>query len=120
MTINIGGKEIKRGESKVAGEEKKADDNLKPDEYSCEIILSKTTMDKAKDKKLPSDAFIVTYVDSGNLCLDVTRSGKQVNVFDMYWDKYNSGLRKIEWGHGTVNPSQYGYKKPEKKRRRKG
>ena len=119
MSVNVSGKEVKRGGKNVSGEEKKADDKLKPADYSCEIILSKTTMDKAKDKSLPSDAFIVTYVDSGDLCLDVTRSGKQVNVFDMYWDKYNNGLRKIEWGHGTTHPNQWGYKEPQKKKRRK-
>tara|TARA_B100000287_G_scaffold321278_1_gene305232 strand:- start:1350 stop:1691 length:342 start_codon:yes stop_codon:yes gene_type:complete len=100
--------------------EKKEDEKLNPSKYSCEILLSKTTMDKAKDKKLPSDAFIVTYVDNMSDCIDVTRSGKKSNVFDMYWDKYKTGLRKIEWGFGTVNPSQFGYKQPEKKKRRKG
>ena len=120
MTVNVGGQQVKRGEKKVSGQEKKEDDKLNPSDYSCEIILSKTTMDKAIDKKLPTDVFIVTYVDSGDLCIDATRSGKQVNIFDMYWDKYKTGLRKIEWGHGTVSPTQWGYKKPEKKRRRKG
>tara|TARA_B100000287_G_C20152679_1_gene590811 strand:+ start:87 stop:446 length:360 start_codon:yes stop_codon:yes gene_type:complete len=118
MSVNIGGKEVRRGDKVMSGQEKKEDDKLNPLDYACEILLSKTTMDKAKDKSLPSDAFIVTYVDSGDECIDVTRSGKQSNVFDMYWDKYNSGLRRIEWGHGTVNPSQYGYKKPQKKRRK--
>ena len=119
MSVNVGGKEVKRGESTVAGEEKKADDKLNPSDYSCEILLSKTTMDKAKDKKFPSDAFIVKYVVDGKDLIDVTRSGKQVNVFDMYYDKYGKdSLRTIEWGFGTVNPSQYGYKKPEKRRRK--
>jgi len=44
-----------------------------------------------------------------------------VNVFDMYFDRYGKGsVQKIDFGHGTVNPSQYGYKPPEKKRKRKG
>ena len=52
--------------------------------------------------------------------MDVTRSGKQSNVFDLYYDKYGKGsLQAIEWGYGTVNPSQWGYKQPEKKRRRR-
>ena len=99
-------------------EEKKLD----PTDYSCQLLLEKTTLDKAKDKKLPSDAFIVKYMCEGTECLDVTRSGKQSNVFDMYYDKYGKGaLRAIEWGYGTVNPSQYGYKEPPKKgRKRKG
>ena len=50
--------------------------------------------------------------------LDVTRSGKKVNIFDMYYDRYGN-VKKIDYGHGTVNPSQWGYKKPEKKKKRK-
>ena len=118
MSVNVGGKQVKRGETKVSGEEKKEDDKLNPSKYSCEIILSKTTIDKAKDKSLPSDAFIVKYILEGKNLIDVTRSGKQSNVFDMYYDKYREGLKKIEWGYGTVNPSQFGYKKPEKRRRK--
>ena len=66
------------------------------------------------------DAFNVTYVVDGEKFLDVTRSSKMVNVFDMYYDRYGKdSVQKIEFGHGTVNPSMYGYKKPEKKARKK-
>ena len=120
MSVNVGGKQVKRGETKVSGEEKKEDDKLNPSAYSCEILLSKTTMDKAKDKSFPSDACIVKYLVDGKECIDLTRSGKQVNIFDMYYDKYGKdSLKAIEWGYGTVNPSQYGYKQPEKKKRRR-
>ena len=118
MTVNVGGQQVKRGEKKVSGQEKKEDDKLNRTDYACEIILSKTSIDKAKDKKLPSDAFIVYYDAENREYIDVTRSGKQSNVFDMYYDKYREGLKKIEWGYGTVNPSQFGYKKPEKRRRK--
>ena len=56
----------------------------------------------------------------GAECIDLTRSGKQSNVFDMYYDRYGKdALKGIEWGYGTVNPSMYGFKKPEKKARKK-
>ena len=119
MSVNVGGKEVKRGETKVAGEEKKEDDKLNPSAYSCEIILSKTTMDKAKDKTFPSDAYLVWYNVDGSELLDLTRSAKKSNIFDMYYDKYSSDLKRIEYGHGTVNPSQWGYKSPYKKKRRR-
>ena len=90
------------------------------DQYSCQIVLEKTTKDKADDRGLPSDALNVTYIVDGKEHLDVTRSEKMANVFDMYYDKYGKDLKRIEWGFGTINPSQWGYKKPEKKRRRKG
>ena len=90
-------------------------------EYHCEVILEKTTPDKAKDKSLPSDAFNVTYICEGTECLDVTRSQKQANVFDMYYDKYGQdAVKGITWGHGTVNPYVWRTSNsPEKKKRKR-
>ena len=108
-------------EEKLAEPPKKIEKKFDPSEYSCEILQEKTTQEKANDRKLPSDAFNVTYIVEGETRLDVTRSGKMVNIFDMYYDRYGKGsVQKIDYGHGTVNPSQWGYKVPEKKRKRKG
>ena len=95
---------------------------IDPSDYSCEILLEKTTFDTANDRKLPSDAFNITYISEGKEHLDVARSGKMANVFDFYYDKYGDVIKKIDYGHGTVNPSQWGYvvkdgKKKVKKRR---
>ena len=122
MSIKAGGTERKRGAEAVSDELKpKPEKKFDPSVYSCEIILEKTTLDKAQDRKLPTDAFNVTYVVEGETRLDVTRSGKMVNVFDMYYDRYGKDcVQKIDYGHGTIKPSQYGYKSPEKKKRRKG
>ena len=120
MTAPVG-KAPSVAEKKVAEPPKKPEMKFDPSVYSCEIILEKTTQEKANDRKLPSDAFNVTYVVEGETRLDVTRSGKMVNVFDMYYDRYGKDcVQKIDYGHGTVKPSQYGYKSPEKKKRRKG
>ena len=122
MTVNVGGQRRGRGAEAVAEEEKKEEQSkINPSDYSCEVILEKTTKDKANDRKLPSDAFEVYYVVDGEERLDVTRSGKAANVFDFYYDKYGN-VKKIDYGQGTVNPSQWGYKnkEPQKKKRRKG
>ena len=51
MTINVGGKQIKRGEGEVSEEEKKEEENkINPSDYSCQILLEKTTLAKAKDR----------------------------------------------------------------------
>ena len=105
-------------EKELAQEEGQEESKINPSDYSCEIILEKTTKEKANDRKLPSDAFNVFYVVDGEERLDVTRSGKMVNIFDFYYDRYG-GVKKIDYGSGTVNPSMWGYKKPEKKVRKK-
>ena len=119
MTVNVGGKEVKRGEKEVA-EEKKEEVKFNPSDYWCDIILEKTTKEKAEDRSLPSDAFNVTYVVEGETRLDVTRSEKMANIFDMYYDRYGKdSLQKIEYGHGTIRPNLWGNKPPQKKKRRK-
>ena len=122
MTVNVGGKRRGRGAEAVAAQENKEEQSkINPSDYSCEVILEKTTKDKANDRKLPTDAFNVFYVVDGEERLDVTRSGKMVNVFDLYYTKYGKdSIKRIDYGQGTVNPSQWGYKTPEKKKRRKG
>tara|TARA_Y100001963_G_scaffold29899_1_gene40803 strand:+ start:742 stop:1080 length:339 start_codon:yes stop_codon:yes gene_type:complete len=99
---------------------KKPEDKFKPSDYWCDIILEKTTREKADDRSLPTDAFNVFYIVDGKEHLDVTRSEKMVNVFDLYYDKYGKGaVQKITYGHGTIRPNLWGVKPPEKKKRRK-
>ena len=105
---------------KQIAEEQQEDDKMRPEEYSCQILLDKTSLEKANDKSFPTDAYLVWYNVDGNELLDVTRSSKKVNIFDMYYDKYGKNLKRIEYGFGGVNPTQWGYKPPEKKKRRKG
>jgi len=90
-----------------------------PSSYGCEVLLEKTTLQQAKDPSFPTDAYLVTYIVDGQECLDLCRGGKRVNVFDFYYDKHGPGsLQKINWGYGKVNPRSWGYKAPEKKKRK--
>ena len=104
----------------VVAEEKKEEIKFNPSDYWCEIILEKTTREKAEDKSLPTDAFNVTYVVEGETRLDVTRSEKMMNIFDMYYDRYGKdAVQKIDYGAGSVRPNLWGIKAPQKKKRRK-
>ena len=101
---------------------KKPEDKFKPSDYWCDIILEKTTKEKAEDRSLPTDAFNVTYVVEGETRLDVTRSEKMANVFDLYYDRYGKGvIQKIEYGCGTIRPNLWGIKAtpPKKGKKRK-
>ena len=100
---------------------KKPEDKFKPSDYWCDIILEKTTREKAEDRSLPTDAFNVFYIVDGKEHLDVTRSEKMVNVFDLYYDRYGKGaVQRITYGAGTIRPNLWGVKKPpERKRKRK-
>lgn len=90
-----------------------------PHEYGCEILFEKATMNLAKDPSLPNDAYLIWYDVDGETFMDVTRCRKRVDLFDFYYDKYGPGsVRKIDFGYGRVNPKLWGYKTPEKKKKR--
>ena len=107
-------------EKQVAEEPKKPEKKFDTSAYSCEIILEKTTREKADDRNLPTDAFNVYYTVDGKEHLDVTRSEKMVNVFDMYYDRYGKDVvQKIDYGAGTIRPNLWGAKVPAKQKKRR-
>ena len=111
--------EVKEETEVVEEEKKEEEDKLNPYDYSCEILLSKTNLEKANDKKFPSDAYLVWYTIDGKEMLDLTRSSKQSNIFDMYYDKYGKRtIQSIDFGYGTVNPKLWRYKAPNEKKKR--
>tara|TARA_Y100000401_G_scaffold114195_1_gene115911 strand:- start:5 stop:343 length:339 start_codon:yes stop_codon:yes gene_type:complete len=92
---------------------------VNPSDYSCQILLEKTTLDIANDKTFPNDARLVWYVVDGVEHIDLTRCSKTSKLFDMYYDKYGKGaVQKIDFGYGTMNPKLWG-QKPKKEKKRK-
>ena len=86
--------------------------------YGCQLIHQNANAIQLSDKSLPNDCLKVTYEVDGVILYDLTRSSKRVKVFDMYWDKFRDGLKSIEYGQGRINPKLWGYKSPEKKKRK--
>ena len=92
--------------------------NILPGSYGCDILLQDTTLDKVKDPSFPNDAYLIWYNNEGTERLDLVR-GSRVRIFDMYYDKYGPGVvQKIDFGYGRTNPKLWGYKQPEKKKKR--
>ena len=73
----------------------------------------------AEDKKLPTSAFLIEYLQDGVTKFDIVTSYKQVDIIDHYWDNYRSDFKNMTQAMGTVNPKLYGAepKKPEKKKK---
>ena len=89
-----------------------------PSEYGCEILLEKATLQQLKDPSFPLDAYIVTYIIKDETYADLCR-GSKVKIFDLYFDKFgHDSIQKIAWGYGKVNPRIWGYKAPEKRKRK--
>ena len=88
------------------------------------VIHEKCERDKAENKKLPSDSFLVSYKVEDEIKYDVTRAGTQLELFDHYYDTYKN-VQGISWTKGIVSPRSYNVeqpvkpKKPEIKKRKR-
>ena len=104
-------------EEKMA-ENKSEEKTTNPALYGCDILLEKTTLQKVKDPSFPSDAKLIWYEVNEETHMDLCR-GRNVKIFDMYYDKYGAGaVKKIDFGYGRTNPRLWGYKSPDKKKRK--
>jgi hypothetical protein len=106
------------GEKEKMAESSKKEKQVLPQEYGCEVLLEKTTLEKAKDSSFPNDAYLIWYNVEEKQSMDLVR-GSRVRIFDMYYDQYGAGaVQKIDFGYGRTNPRLWGYKQPEKKKRK--
>ena len=90
------------------------------EQYGCEILVENGSLDEVMTTDAPSDAWVVTYEIDGTVHRDLTR-GTRVKLFDMYYDKFNMGIKIIDYGKGIIKPSPWGYQSataPKKKKRK--
>ena len=88
--------------------------------YGTELLIESGCKEDVKTTEAPTDAMIVTYEFAGKERQDLTR-GSRVDVFDMYYDKFKSGLKSIDYGYGNIKPNLWGYQggtSPKKKKRK--
>ena len=87
-------------------------------DYGCEIIVDNGSSEDVRIKKVPTDAFIITYHHEDKVCLDLTR-GTRYKLFDMYYDKFKNGIKSIDFGCGTIKPQSWGYQSPQQKKKKR-
>lgn len=92
--------------------------NLTKQRYGCTILKVDCKPADAKDRSLPTDAFLVQYKIDGEVFFDLTRAQKEVKLFDMYYDKFGKGFIGFKWAEGTIKPKLWGYKPKEEKKKR--
>lgn len=85
--------------------------------YGCDILIANGSYAEVCTKDAPNDAYIIKYFLDDKICFDLTR-GSRIRLFDMYWDKFRDNLKSISFGYGKVSPKLWGYKAPEKKKRK--
>ena len=110
--------------TEVKGEEKSKTSWTKEERelistYGCQLIVENATTEQVVDKKVPTDTMIVSYKVEDKLYKDLC-IGTTVKIFDLYYDKFGKdSVQKIDYGYGTVNHNQWGYKAPSPKKKRR-
>jgi hypothetical protein len=81
----------------------------------CTIIHENCDPDLAQDRSLPNNAFIVEYKLDGATCYDIASGQGQVDIFDVYWDKYHRDFVTMKQTEGRTNPKMWGVTPKKKK-----
>lgn len=69
-----------------------------------------------KDKTLPRNSYLVTYLIDEEVTYDIVQANSFVEVFDYYYDQLGKGsIQAIVWTDGTVNSKTYNSKQKKKK-----
>ena len=85
---------------------------LKVINADCDPTLS-------EDKSLPSNAYLVEYIQDDVTHFDIVTCQKMVEIFDEYYDKYKKDLINITQTEGRINPKLWGQKAKKEGKKRK-
>lgn len=84
----------------------------------CKVLHENCDPKFAKDRSLPVNSYIVTYLLDTKVCYDIVICHRRVDIFDMYWDKYRSDLKSIKYTDGRVSEKMWGNKPSESKKKK--
>lgn len=82
------------------------------------VIHSDCDPSISEDRTLPSNAYLVEYLQDGVTHFDIVSCQKKVEIFDEYYDKYKKDLINITQTEGRINPKLWGYKAPDDKKKK--
>ena len=109
--------ELKKPEKKELVWTKEERDTLKS-KYGSEILVENGSYEDVNTPQAPSDAYIIKYMHEDKVRFDLTR-GTKIKLFDMYWDKFKSGIKSIDYGKGSIKPNLWGYQSPTTKKKKR-
>ena len=118
MTVEVA--EQKQEEMEIQNQDGKV---INQSDYSCQILLEKTSLEAANDKSFPTDARLIWYVVDGVEHMDLTRCGKDSRMFDMYYESMVKVLFRrliLDLVQPILNYGEVNLKKKAKENERRG
>ena len=80
--------------------------------HGCTILFTNVTPDKAEDKTLPTNAYLLELKKDGKTWFDLVM-GDAVSIFDKYYDYLGHCMVRMLWTKGTRQPAMYKTDKPK-------
>jgi len=71
------------------------------------ILHEACDVTKENTRELPNSAYVIEYMKDGIKCFDIAMSGKQVEIFDEYYDKYGKDFVTMYRSQGRANPKLF-------------
>lgn len=86
---------------------------------SVKVIHEDCDPSLSQDTSLPYSAYLVEYIQGETVHFDIVMSGRVVDIFDVYYDKYKKDLINITQAEGRIAPKLWGYQSPDQKKKGK-
>ena len=95
-------------------------DNNIGDKMIC-TLFENCNPQEDNNTKLPYSAYLIWYKVDEEIRYDIAMGEKQVDVFDVYYDKYKKDFIGMKQSEGRVAPNRWNVEppKPQKKKRRR-
>tara|TARA_B100002019_G_scaffold21612_1_gene16384 strand:+ start:1823 stop:2092 length:270 start_codon:yes stop_codon:yes gene_type:complete len=74
---------------------------------------------EAEDRSLPYICYLISYNVDGKVTYDLAMTGKEVDLFDYYYDLYGKDFIEFKQSEGRVNPKLWVDPKAPKAKRGK-
>ncbi len=83
----------------------------KESQYGVILLEANCKEELARNKKLPRNSYIVSYMENGVVHYDIV-IGLMTNIFDCYYDSLGKGsLQTIKYTDGTVSSKLFNKKR---------
>jgi len=83
------------------------------------ILFENCNPKEDNNTKLPYTAYLTEYVVDGETRYDICMAEKQVDIFDVYYDKYKKDFKSMTQSEGRIAPNRWNVEPPKPKKRKR-
>jgi len=62
----------------------------------------------SEDRSLPTNSYLIEYLQDAITCYDIVMANKKADIFDHYWDHYRRDFKDMTQTEGRISPKLWG------------